>query len=248
MALEWEHNNIRGVSLRFWTGEQKFILLKTLAETLKAAGQNCVHRQSIICLMTGHLISTSRFPKFVLPTYLRFILWKLLTAHSDILCKRCISNYVCPTSEMAVNLVKSFNNVHIPANKLMIPSIPNISLLSADGGIWPSLSKGNEMKKIKKLRLSHHYTFKRLPETCVQQRCETSFTKWCYTEKLLFFHHCDRCEPLQMYRAVLLFVKLNVSQRKFESFMKPTMLHSKRLLKLVLQRCLTQVSAKSFNV
>lgn len=28
----------------------------------------------------------------------------------------------------------------LPAKKFMIPKIPNISLLSADGGIWPSLS------------------------------------------------------------------------------------------------------------
>ena len=50
---------------------------------------------------------------------------------------------------------------------------------------------------------SNHFTVK-LPlhvETFSWNLCatanETSFTKWCYTVKLLFFHHCDRCEPLQ---------------------------------------------------
>jgi len=49
----------------------------------------------------------------------------------------------------------------------------------------------------KKDQKSRRYTLKLLAETFVQRRCETSFTKWCYTEKLLLFQHCDRCKPLQ---------------------------------------------------
>ena len=36
-----------------------------------------------------------------------------------------------------------------------------------------------------------------LTQRSVTRPSKTSFTKWCYTVKLWFFHHCDRCEPLQ---------------------------------------------------
>ena len=65
------------------------------------------------------------------------------------------------------------------------------------------------------------YALKLLAKTCVHRRCETSFTKWCYTVKLLFFHHCDRCEVESGSTSRETCLATDVRKR----FTKPTMLH-----------------------
>ena len=86
-----------------------------------------------------------------------------------------------------------------------------------------------------------------LTQRNVTRSSETSFTKWCYTVKLWFFHHCDHCEPLEVesgstFRETCLATEVQKVSRNRPCYTV------QRLLKLVSLRRCTQVSAKSFNV
>ena len=65
-----------------------------------------------------------------------------------------------------------------------------------------------------------------LTQRRVTRASETSFTKWCYMVKLLFFHHCDCCKPLHTeVESGSTFRETCLATDVRKSFTKPTNLH-----------------------